>query len=135
MDEQRDNETESGEERVDAEGRNPTQQRMDDEGVEPVPVDASWSGEEEGEGAPVAAAGPAVPAESFETSTEAEASGPSASAEAAAGPNEPIFEPDVPLVAEVNREAGGRSRKGVIAALAGGFAVVGAALLRWRRRR
>jgi hypothetical protein len=121
MDEQRDNEIESGEERVDAEGRNPTQQRMDDEGVEPVPVDASWTGEEEGEGAPVAAAGPAVPAESFETSM--------------AGPNEPIFEPDVPLVAEVNREAESRSRKGVIAALAGGLAVVGAALLRWRRRR
>jgi hypothetical protein len=35
----------SGEEDIDEEGRNPTQQRMDEEGVEDVPVDADWSGE------------------------------------------------------------------------------------------
>ena len=152
---------ESGEEQIDEEGRNPTQQRMDEEGVEPAPVDASWTGEPEAaastdaevpgtsgpaegsdpsrpvesadQGAPVAAAGPGVPGGSFETSAKAEGSDPSASAEAPAGPNEPIFEPDVPLAAEVNREAGGGPRKGVIAGVAGAFALLGAVLLRRRR--
>jgi hypothetical protein len=93
-------ETESGEERIDAEGRNPTQQRMDEEGVQEAPVDASWSGQDEEQ----------------------------------AGANEPIFEPDVPLEAEVNREAPPRSRKGLIAAVVGAAGVVGAFVLRRRRR-
>ena len=38
-----DNELEpNGEEAIDESGRNPTQQRMDEEGVEDVPVDADW---------------------------------------------------------------------------------------------
>jgi hypothetical protein len=110
-------ETGSGEERIDAEGRNPTQQRMDDEGVETAPVDASWTGEPEVEQ-------PSAPAEQAE---------PSASADAPAAPNEPIFEPDVPLEAEVNREDPPRSRKGVIAAVAGAIGVIGALVLRRRR--
>jgi hypothetical protein len=32
----------NGEEAIDETGRNPTQQRMDEEGVENVPVDADW---------------------------------------------------------------------------------------------
>jgi hypothetical protein len=109
-------ETESGEEQVDAEGRNPTQQRMDDEGVESAPVDASWTGETEAD------------------SAQAEGSAPSASAEKPAAANEPIFEPDVPLEAEVNREAPAKSRKGVIAAVVGAVGVVSAVVLRRRRR-
>lgn len=114
----------SGEEQIDEEGRNPTQQRMDDEGVEPAPVDASWTGADD--------------ATNSAPSTQVEGSDPSTSVESpgAAGPqaNRPIFEPDVPLVAEVNREASpGKSRKGVIAAVAGGFAVLGAVVLRRRR--
>jgi hypothetical protein len=35
----------NGEDELDESGRNPTQQRMDDEGVEDVPVDAQWSTE------------------------------------------------------------------------------------------
>jgi hypothetical protein len=38
----------SGEERIDEEGRNPTQRRIDEEGAEQAPVDAPW----ETEGAP-----------------------------------------------------------------------------------
>jgi hypothetical protein len=153
----------SGEEQIDDEGRNPTQQRMDEEGVEPAPVDASWTGDDESERDSVRSGQPersdpsgqpegsdpsgppeggmAEPATSQATSTQTsgqpQGTVPSGSPESvAAGPqaNEPIFEPDVPLVAEVNREVGaGRSRKGVIAAVAGGFAVLGAALLRRRR--
>lgn len=101
MAEERETETESGEAEIDEQGRNSTQQRMDEEGVEPSPVDADWtSGDAEG----------GAPAE-----------------------NEPIFEPDVPLVAEVNREAPAKSRKGLFAAVAGGFALLGAVLLRRRR--
>ena len=37
-----DAETENGEELIDETGRNPTQQRMDEEGTEPVPVDEEW---------------------------------------------------------------------------------------------
>src|SRR3954447_23708122 len=38
-----DNEPETdGYDRIDESGRNPTQQRMDEEGVENVPVDAEW---------------------------------------------------------------------------------------------
>jgi hypothetical protein len=89
---------------IDAEGRNPTQQRMDEEGVEEAPVDAPW----EGEGEP----------------------------EAAEGDAEPTFEPDVPLVAEVNREQGEasdrRRRLGVIGAAG---ALLAAVALRRRRRR
>jgi hypothetical protein len=33
---------ENGEEAIDDAGRNPTQQRMDEEGTEPLPVDAGW---------------------------------------------------------------------------------------------
>jgi hypothetical protein len=113
MDEERDTKTGSGEEQIDEEGRNPTQQRMDEEGVEPAPVDADWT-----------SAGP-------------EGSDPSAPVESSATPTpaatEPIFEPDVPLVAEVNREAPGKSRKGVVAAVAGAIGVLGAIVLRRRR--
>ena len=35
----------SGEERIDDEGRNPTQQRIDEEGAEQAPVDAPWETE------------------------------------------------------------------------------------------
>jgi hypothetical protein len=96
---------------IDAEGRNPTQQRMDEEGVEEAPVDASWEGEN----------GPEV--------TEA--------AETAEDDAEPTFEPDVPLVAEVNREAGEASdRKRRLGALgAAGALLVGVVLRRRRRRR
>lgn len=42
-----DNEQEpNGEEAIDETGRNATQQRMDEEGVENAPVDADWKGEE-----------------------------------------------------------------------------------------
>jgi hypothetical protein len=37
-----DPEIESGEGEIDEEGRNPTQQRLDEEGAEDVPVDAPW---------------------------------------------------------------------------------------------
>jgi len=36
----------SGEERIDDEGRNPTQQRIDEEGAEDAPVDAPWGTED-----------------------------------------------------------------------------------------
>jgi hypothetical protein len=36
---------------VDDEGRNPTQQRIDEEGAEDVPVDADWIEDDEEEGA------------------------------------------------------------------------------------
>jgi hypothetical protein len=36
-----DNEWESGEEDIDEQGRNPTQQRMDEEGTTPEPVDVT----------------------------------------------------------------------------------------------
>jgi hypothetical protein len=40
-----DNEQEdNGEEAIDEAGRNPTQQRLDEEGAEPVPVDEKWEG-------------------------------------------------------------------------------------------
>src|SRR4051795_13315068 len=38
---------ENGEEAIDEAGRNATQQRMDEEGTEPVPVDEDW-GDEQG---------------------------------------------------------------------------------------
>jgi hypothetical protein len=39
-----DNEPETDEnDLIDESGRNPTQQRMDEEGVEDVPVDAEWT--------------------------------------------------------------------------------------------
>ncbi|HEY6960250.1 MAG TPA: hypothetical protein VI408_00025 [Gaiellaceae bacterium] len=34
--------TENGEEAIDESGRNPTQQRLDEEGTEDAPVDADW---------------------------------------------------------------------------------------------
>jgi hypothetical protein len=144
----------SGEEQIDDEGRNPTQQRMDEEGVEPAPVDASWTGDDEssrsaGRSRQPEGSDPSGPPEggmaepatsqasSMPASGQPQGTAPSGSPESVeAGPqaNEPIFEPDVPLVAEVNREAGGgKSRKGVVAAVAGGFAVLGAVLLRRRR--
>ena len=36
----------SGEERIDEEGRNPTQRRIDEEGAEEAPVDAPWETED-----------------------------------------------------------------------------------------
>jgi hypothetical protein len=33
---------ENPDEAIDESGRNPTQQRMDEEGTEPVPVDVDW---------------------------------------------------------------------------------------------
>ncbi|MFL5952780.1 MAG: hypothetical protein ACJ76I_01555 [Gaiellaceae bacterium] len=41
-----DPEIENGEEAIDESGRNLTQQEMDEEGVEPVPVDESWEDEQ-----------------------------------------------------------------------------------------
>lgn len=41
-----DPETENGEDAIDEAGRNPTQQRMDEEGTEPVPVDEEWEDEQ-----------------------------------------------------------------------------------------
>jgi hypothetical protein len=37
-----DSEIENGEEEIDESGRNLTQQRIDEEGAEPVPVDVEW---------------------------------------------------------------------------------------------
>jgi hypothetical protein len=37
-----DGEVENGEEAIDEDGRNLTQQRLDEEGVEPTPVDVEW---------------------------------------------------------------------------------------------
>jgi hypothetical protein len=37
---------ENGDEAIDESGRNPTQQRMDEEGTEPVPVDEEWEDEQ-----------------------------------------------------------------------------------------
>jgi hypothetical protein len=85
---------------------------------------------------PVAAVGPTISGGSFgDPPTQAEGSGPSTSVDVPAAANEPIFEPDVPLAAEVNREAGGGGgpRKGVVAGVAGAFALLGAVLLRRRR--
>jgi hypothetical protein len=33
---------------IDEQGRNPTQQRLDEEGLEDVPVDAEWTDDEDG---------------------------------------------------------------------------------------
>jgi hypothetical protein len=89
---------------IDAEGRNLTQQRMDEQGVEEAPVDASW----EDEGGAVA---------------------PDADAE-------PTFEPDVPLVAEVNRETGEASdRRRRLGVLGAAGALLAAVAFRRRRRR
>ena len=44
-----DNEIENGEEAIDESGRNLTQQRMDEEGVEDVPVDSDWQTDGEAE--------------------------------------------------------------------------------------
>ena len=43
----RDDETFDSE--IDDEGRNLTQQRIDDDGADPVPVDADWTGDEPSE--------------------------------------------------------------------------------------
>jgi hypothetical protein len=43
---------ESGEEDIDEEGRNPTQQRIDEEGAEEAPADVSWKEDEWGETEP-----------------------------------------------------------------------------------
>ena len=39
-------EPEHGDAEIDESGRNPTQQRMDEEGTEPVPVDEEWEDEQ-----------------------------------------------------------------------------------------
>ena len=41
-----DHEPENGEEAIDESGRNLTQQRLDDEGAEPTPVDVEWDDEQ-----------------------------------------------------------------------------------------
>jgi hypothetical protein len=41
-----DQEPENGEEAIDEAGRNPTQQRLDEEGAEPKPVDVEWEDEQ-----------------------------------------------------------------------------------------
>jgi hypothetical protein len=41
-----DHEPENGEEAIDESGRNPTQQRLDEEGAEPKPVDVEWEDEQ-----------------------------------------------------------------------------------------
>jgi hypothetical protein len=41
-----DPEIENGEEAIDESGRNLTQQQMDEEGTEPVPVDEAWEDEQ-----------------------------------------------------------------------------------------
>lgn len=138
MDDERDGEAESGEDQIDERGRNPTQQRMDEEGLEDAPVDASWTGEGESsdQGAPVAAAGPAVAGGGFETSSQVGGSGGPAPADVVAGANEPTFEPDVPLVAEVNRGAGEASdRKKKLGVLGAAAALLTGVVLRRRRRR
>jgi hypothetical protein len=38
---------ENGEDLIDDTGRNPTQQRMDEEGTEPAPVDEEWGEDEQ----------------------------------------------------------------------------------------
>jgi hypothetical protein len=89
---------------IDPEGRNITQQRMDEAGVEDRPVDVAQPGPGE--------AGEAEPSVTPEVE----------------------FEPDVPLVAEVNRaaaDASDRRRKVVFGGLLAGFLV----LLRRRFRR
>jgi hypothetical protein len=42
-----DHEPESGEEAIDETGRNPTQQRLEEEGAEPKPVDIEWEESDE----------------------------------------------------------------------------------------
>jgi hypothetical protein len=89
---------------IDSEGRNLTQQRMDEAGVEVRPVDVVQPGPGE--------TGDAEPSAELEVE----------------------FEPDVPLVAEVNRaaaEASDRRRMVVFGVLVAGFLV----LLRRRLRR
>jgi hypothetical protein len=44
----RDEELESGEEEIDEQGRNPTQQRLDEEGTTGKPVDAGWTADDDG---------------------------------------------------------------------------------------
>jgi hypothetical protein len=41
-----DHELENGEEAIDESGRNATQQRLDEEGAEPKPVDVEWEDEQ-----------------------------------------------------------------------------------------
>jgi hypothetical protein len=41
-----DHEHENGEEAIDESGRNPTQQRLDEEGAEQKPVDLEWEDEQ-----------------------------------------------------------------------------------------
>jgi MYXO-CTERM domain-containing protein len=92
------------EDALDEQGRNLTQQRMDAEGVEDRPVDVGWTAPERGK------------------------------APAAGGEADVVFEPDVPLAAEVSREAGeATDRKRRFAAL-GVLAAFAALLVRRRRR-
>ncbi|HEV7642075.1 MAG TPA: hypothetical protein VGO39_14510 [Gaiellaceae bacterium] len=41
-----DREIENGEESIDESGRNLTQQRLDEEGAEPAPIDVEWEDEQ-----------------------------------------------------------------------------------------
>jgi hypothetical protein len=92
-----------GEADLDEESRNPTQRRMDERGVEDVPVDVPWTDEAE------------------------------------AGEVEVEFEPDVPLVGEVNREAGEaedrRRRLSLVGGLAAALGAAAAGLVALVRRR
>jgi hypothetical protein len=104
--------TDNLEETIDSEGRNLTQQRMDEAGVEDRPVDV------------------------VQPSPDETGSGAAASEEAAAPEVE--FEPDVPLVAEVNRgadEASGRKRLLVFGGLFGGLLAGSLVVLRRLLRR
>ena len=108
MDESRIENAENLEDALDEEGRNLTQQRMDAEGVEDRPVDVA--------------------------STPAGGEAPDAQTPPAGGPDV-VFEPDVPLVAEVTREASeGADRKRRFAALAAAGALAAVLVRRLRRR-
>jgi hypothetical protein len=57
-------EIENGEEAIDESGRNPTQQRIDEEGAEAVPVDVEWKESDEtgvGSTEPAGSEAPASP--------------------------------------------------------------------------
>jgi hypothetical protein len=104
--------TDNLEDTIDSEGRNLTQQRMDEAGVEDRPVGVVQPSPDE--------------------------TAPDAAAPAAAAAPEVEFEPDVALVAEVNRgtgEASGRKRLLVFGGLFGGLLAGSLVVLRRLLRR